>query len=71
MVRVHLDPPVKVFGGNSGKRRSRKQRDKKEVKAIKKEVKAIKKEVKAIKKRAIMTVMFWWLKAKKTLIIVL
>ena len=64
MVRVHLDPPVKVFGGNSGKRRSRKQRDKKEVKAIKK-------EVKAIKKRAIMTVMFWWLKAKKTLIIVL
>jgi hypothetical protein len=35
------------------------------------ENKEIKKEVNAIKKRAIMTVMFWWLKAKKTLIIVL
>ncbi len=49
MVRVHLGPPVKLFGGNSGKRRSRKQRSRKQ---------RDKKEVKAIKKRAIMTVMF-------------
>jgi hypothetical protein len=43
----------------------------KEVESEEVESKEIKKEVNAIKKRAIMTVMFWWLKTKKTLIIVL